>query len=198
MTSIVYEQIEILRSTHPIIRRLKREEGNHSLHGNKVWKSSLVAIDFMHRLEVEGANVLELGAGWGAVSVYCAKMMGANVTALDADADVFKYLQAQAKHNDVNIKQWHERYENVTQAQLAKFDMVIGADVCFWDEMTQPLYQLCERAVKAGVPYIQISDPGRPPFWQLAELAHEHLGADCREWTNESLQISAQILDIEQ
>ncbi len=198
MTSINYQSVEILRSTHAVIKKLKRQSDTHTLHGNKVWKSSLVAMDFLHSLEIEGKRVLELGCGWGALSVYCAKEMGAEVVSLDADDSVFPFLEAQAAHNGVTVTPWKNRYEKVTKADLAQFDLVVAADICFWDEMTEPLFNLCRRAVQAGVPHIVIADPGRPPFWELAELAHERLGADCREWHNEHLDLSAHILDIEQ
>jgi len=194
---VSYLDIEILKSQHPVIRKLKRDNANHALHGNKVWNSSLVAIDFIHRLEIEANSVLELGCGWGALSVFCAKHLGADVVSLDADDSVFPFLMAQAEHNNVTVKPWKHRYEQVTKADLSQFEIMVAADICFWDEMTQPLFNLCKRATQAGIRHIIIADPGRPPFWELAELAHEKLGADCREWHNESLDLSAHILDIE-
>jgi len=194
---VSYLDVEILKSQHPKIKKLKRENSVHALHGNKVWNSSLVAIDFIHKLELDANSILELGCGWGALSVFCAKTMGANVVSLDADEAVFPYLLTQAEHNNVDVTPWRQRYERVTKSDLSQFEMLVAADICFWDEMTQPLFNLCRRATQAGVKHIVIADPGRPPFWQLAELAHDKLGADCREWHNEALDLSAYILDIE-
>ena len=44
---IQYLSIKALRSTHPEVRRLKRNQSIHSAHGNKVWRSSFVLMDYL-------------------------------------------------------------------------------------------------------------------------------------------------------
>ena len=39
---------------------------------------------------------------------------------------------------------------------------LMGTDICFWDEMTTPLFELIQRARAAGVEQVLIADPGRP------------------------------------
>ncbi len=63
------------------------------------------------------------------------------------------------------------RFEKLTQARLADVDIVAGADICFWDELTPVLYNLIRRSLRAGVKQIIIADPGRSPFYALAENA---------------------------
>ena len=60
------------------------------------------------------------------------------------------------------------RFEKLTQARLADVDIVAGADICFWDELTPVLYNLIRRSLRAGVKQIIIADPGRSPFYALA------------------------------
>ena len=55
---------------------------------------------------------------------------------------------------------------------------LMGTDICFWDEMTSPLFDLLTLARSAGTEQILIADPGRPPFWDLAERCVAELGAE--------------------
>ncbi|MBW2093002.1 MAG: hypothetical protein JRI34_12875 [Deltaproteobacteria bacterium] len=50
---------------------------------------------------------------------------------------------------------------------LTNIDVLIGADICFWNEMILPLERLIHCALKADVRLILIADPGRPPFDKL-------------------------------
>ena len=55
-----------LKSSHPEVRRLKRQSEDPSLHGNKVWHSSFALIDYLHRHPLpRGARVIDVGCGWG-------------------------------------------------------------------------------------------------------------------------------------
>jgi predicted nicotinamide N-methyase len=66
-------------------------------------------------------------------------------------------------------------FKQLTVNYLSNFDVVMGADICFWDEMGHELYNLMSRARKAGVKQIMISDPCRPPFSELAVKCEEKL-----------------------
>ncbi len=121
---------------------------------------------------------MELGCGWGLAGIYCAKHFQASVTGIDADDAVFPYLTLHAQHNQVEIDTKKQYFEKITQAQLAQYDVLIGADICFWDEMADTLFKLINRAVKAGVKKIIISDPERAPFFTLAEHCTEKFYAE--------------------
>ena len=60
--------------------------------------------------------------------------------------------------------------------------MILGADICFWDEMVDPLYRMIRKATRAGVEQIIVADPGRPPFDELCERAEKNLGGELKEW----------------
>ncbi|QIL89036.1 class I SAM-dependent methyltransferase [Microbulbifer harenosus] len=175
--------LTVRKNAHPDMRRLRREAGDASLHGNKFWKSSCLTMDYLTKNPlIKGARVLDLGCGWGLGGIFCAKAFDAKVTSLDADPSVFPFAEYHAALNGVEIKTWHCRYEKVTQAALAEFDAVIGTDICFWDKLEAPLFNLTRRALRAGVDRIVLVDPGRPPFRQLAERAVEKLDAGYFEW----------------
>jgi len=210
--------VTVLKNSHPDIRRIKRETGVAAIHGNKFWNSTSLMIDYLSMFPPESADrkvtkktanhkqwrILEIGCGWGISGIYCAKKFDAKVTALDADDSVFTYLQHHAQLNGVSITTLQCRYEKVTTAMLAKFDMVIGSDICFWDEMTAPLFNLMKRARKAGVKRIVMTDPGRPPFRTMAERCMEKLDGPDTEVVYDNWSVphpyntSGLVLDISQ
>jgi predicted nicotinamide N-methyase len=176
--------LRILKNSHKEIRRLRREAGYPSIHGNKFWKSTYLLMDYLKEFPPpQGARVLEIGCGWGLAGIFCAKEFGAEVVGLDADKTVFPYLDLHAALNDVEVETWHRRYERVTKADLAQFDLVIGADVCFWDSMVKPLYNLVRRAEQVGGVRVVMTDPGRPTFSSMAEQCVEKLGAEYDNWS---------------
>jgi predicted nicotinamide N-methyase len=170
--------LTVRQNAHADMRRLRREAGDASLHGNKFWRSSCLMMDYLKKNPFKkGARVLDLGCGWGLGGIYCAKQFAAKVTGLDADPSVFPFAHYHAQLNGVEITTWKCRYEKVTEAQLKEFDAVIGTDICFWDELEPVLYNLSRRALRVGVERIVLADPGRSPFFRLAERAQQNLGA---------------------
>jgi len=171
--------VKFLLSKHRDIKHLKACEEQPSIHGNKFWGSSYLLMDYLeNNPPPKNSKVLELGCGWGLAGIYCAKYHNAQVTGVDADAAVFSYLQLHAQHNDVTLQTKRSRFENLTTKQLANYDVLIGADICFWDELTDVLFNLVNRAIKAGVKKIIIADPERAPFFSLAERCFEKHRAD--------------------
>jgi predicted nicotinamide N-methyase len=162
--------IDFLLSRHKDIRRLKKEAEEPSIHGNKFWGSSYLIMDYLENNPIKKkSRVLELGCGWGLAGIHCAKHFNAEVTGVDADDAVFPYLHLHAQHNGVNVKTQKTYFEKISTKELANYDVIIGADICFWDELGDVLYNLINRAIKAGVKKIIIADPEREPFFTLAE-----------------------------
>lgn len=190
--------LTVRKNAHPDMRRLRREAGEPSLHGNKFWKSSCLTMDYLKRNPLlQGSRVLDLGCGWGLGGIFCAKQFGARVTGLDADSSVFPFTHYHAELNGVEVNTWRCRYEKVSEAQLREFDALIGTDICFWDQLEPALYNLTRRALRAGVKRVVLVDPGRSPFRSLAERAEEKLGASYREWeVSRPLKASGCILEI--
>ncbi|MFQ3227457.1 MAG: putative nicotinamide N-methyase [Porticoccaceae bacterium] len=177
--SIDYLGIKALRSRHPKIRKLKRQQQGHSAHGNKVWRSSFVLMDYLTTYPpTTSSKILDVGCGWGLTGIFLAKKYSARVTAIDIDPSVEPFLQLQASVNKCDIAFQARSFETLTQADLSTYDSIIAADICFWDEMVRPLIDFIHLATESGVKKITIADPGRPPFWELSEYCTQSLGAE--------------------
>ena len=178
-----FHGVKMLTASHPAIRRVKRGDAQPSLHGNKLWKSSFLLIDYLKKNPPEAAKtVLDAGCGWGMSGIFCARRFGSAVTSVDADADVFPYLLANADANAVEIKTQKARFEDIKTRQLKEIDLLIAADICFWDELVNPVFNLVSRAVKAGVKKIVIADPERSTFLEMAERCEDRFSAELIEW----------------
>ncbi|MEQ8515994.1 MAG: methyltransferase [Chromatocurvus sp.] len=170
-------------ASHPAIRSVKRRSAQPEIHGNKLWKSSCLVIDYLHRTRPPAPeSVIDVGCGWGIGGVWCAQRYGADVTSVDADPNVFPYLDVVAGLNGVETQHLARRFEQLTTQQLARHDLMIGADICFWDELVKPVYNLVNRAVRAGVGQIILADPERPTFVEMAERVIDRHGGELVEW----------------
>jgi predicted nicotinamide N-methyase len=126
---------------------------------------------------------MEVGCGWGLLGIYCAKQYGARVISVDVDPEVFPYLQLHANVNEVEISTLKKSFDGLRIKHLQQIDLLIGADICFWDTLVQPLKKLILRALRAGVQQVLISDPGRSPFEEISEHFVNNRGGEVLDWT---------------
>ena len=116
------------------------------------------------------------------VEQFAASVVRPQVTSMDADPNVFPFLEATAQLNGVTTEPLVARFENLTTRQLSRFDLLIAADICFWEELVNPVFNLINRAVKAGVKHIVIADPERSTFLDLAQRCRDRHCAETIEW----------------
>jgi len=165
--------ITVYGSRHPLVTEIL-EEAPPEIHGDKFWTSTWLLLDYLERMRLRSRmRVLEVGCGWGLASVYCAKVRKAAVTSLDADPNVLAMARFQAEANGVKTRTMEGRFESIPAPVLRKTDVIIGADICFWDELVEPLLLMTRRALRAGVQRVVLADPGRPCFEDLAARADE-------------------------
>src|SRR5205807_2839490 len=113
------------------------------------------------------------------------KVTGVQTCALpifDADAAVFPYLQLHAQRNGVSITTRQGAFADLAPQKLAAFDLIVGAEICFWEELVAPLYQLVRHDVAAGVAEILVADPGPPPFDELCVQCLQQGDAEVLAW----------------
>jgi len=102
---------------------------------------------------------------------------------MDADPAVFPYLEAVAELNKVSTSAMVNRFEKLTKRQLSSIDLLVGGDICFWDELVKPVNKMIDKAIEAGVKQIIIADPERPTFHTMAEKAIRKHGGDLINWS---------------
>ena len=183
--------ITILKPSHSGIRALKKDH-EPEIHGEKFWNSSYLLMDYVEQQGLPAnPSVMEIGCGWGAAGIYCAKQHQASVVGVDADPNVFPYLQLHAETNEVSIRTRTSRFEKLKKKHLAPHDLILGADICFWDELVDPLYKVIRKAVKAGVRQVIIADPGRSPFDEVCKRCRKKFDAEVKEWEIDCNDIKA-------
>ena len=170
--------LKILNASHPSIRKLKSQGFQAEIHGNKFWNTSFLVMDYLNRNPLpKGSRVLEVGCGWGLLGLYCAKAFDAKVTGIDADANVGAYLGLHANLNGLDMTFEKKTFDQLTKRYLSNFDVIIGADICFWDALSEQLFNLIRRARAAGVSQTILADPCRAPFETLAERSASAFGS---------------------
>jgi len=193
--------LKILNSNHKEIRRLKRAGYIADIHGNKFWNSSFLIMDYLKKHPLKkNLKVLEIGCGWGLLGIYCARQFDAQVTGIDADENVLPYMQLHAEQNGVCIEGKKMTFQQLTTAKLQDFDIIVGADICFWEEMSGPLLNRIKRAKKAGVSQVIIADPCRSPFTDLAQRCQKIYGEQAQiegKWLKRPVNASGEILVVD-
>lgn len=162
--------VKILKRKHRDLRALNKSRDEPTLYGDQVWQSSFLIMDYLkqHPL-LNKQRVMDIGCGWGLLGIYCAKQFDSDVTLIDADSNVFPYALTHQALNDVSVKTRHAGFNDLEQTDFARQDVIVGADICFWPELSTQLKSLIAKAVSAKIKRIILADPGRNTFLQLAE-----------------------------
>ena len=161
--------VSFYQSRHARIRQLKHVHSPYCF-GYRVWTSCWLIMDYLMALGTPpGLKVMDVGCGWGLAGIFCAKKLQASVTCVDADPEVFPYLHLHAELNRVRVSTLQKRYEHLNSGDLEGVDLLMGADICFWDEMTAQIVAMVDQALTCGVRLILIADPGRSSFKKLAD-----------------------------
>ena len=189
--------IYLLNNKHRLIKTL-RKRYQPSIHGHKAWGAGFLLMDYLsHNGLVRNAKAMEIGCGWGGVSVFCAHRFKSKVTAVDLDADVFPYVDVLAELNGVKVKPKQADFNKLKGGDLGAQRYILGSDVCFWDSMVKPLARLINRALDNGTKKIIITDPGRPTFYELCDLVSRKHQAKLQEWyASEPDRFEGEVLEI--
>ena len=80
---------------------------------------------------------------------------------------------------------------------LSATDLLIGADICFWDELVSPVVNMISTAIESGTKQIVLADPQRAPFLRVCEQILEDFGGELFEWRAEGTKTAGALLVIE-
>lgn len=174
--------IYLLDTKHRLIKALKKRY-QPSIHGHRAWGSSFLVMDYLsHNGIRKGAKAMEIGCGWGGISVYCARTFNAKMIAVDLDSAVFPYVEVLADLNGVAVTPKQADLSKLKSADLAGYPYIFGSDVCFWDSLVKPLARMVNKAIKQGAKRIIIADPGRPTFYEFCDLMSKKHDTTLQEW----------------
>lgn len=189
--------MRLLLPNHKTVRKLKREHVP-SNHGHKVWPTSWLVIDYLKNTRLKGKKrVLDLACGWGLSGIYCAKAFNSEVTWIDGDDEVYPFLNLLAEKNKVTGTFMHMDIDSVGSRILENMDIVIASDICFCDDLIDTLRRFINRAKRASVSRIYISDPGRWTFHDLAEMYENKKGVKLIDWkVTKPVKLEGKILEL--
>ena len=94
------------------------------------------------------------------------------------DPDVFPFMELHGMINSVQVDTEQSKFEELSKNRLAQEDVLIGTDICFWDDLVTPVFNLIRRAIYAGVGKVILADPDRSSFHKLSERCLETFEAE--------------------
>ena len=158
--------LQYFTGAHPEVRAQFRRGGRPQEFGNKVWATSLRLIEYFEQSPrfSKGLRVLEIGCGWGLVGLYLAKIHGCKVTCSDIDPSVLPIVHLHSRLNQVEVDRVEAGFADMNSNFLSHYDLIVGAEVCYSQDVAKALLEMMERGFQAGVEKIVIADPGRPDF----------------------------------
>jgi predicted nicotinamide N-methyase len=140
----------------------------------ELWASGIALAREVGASDLDGARVLELGAGLGLPSL-AAAIRGAHVLATDWAADAIELLLVNARRNGVELSAERVRWDEPAALLAgAPWDLVLGADLLYESRNAD---QLLELLPLLGADVL-LADPGRPFVRGFLERAVERWTID--------------------
>ena len=128
-----------------------------------LWPASMALAERMAAYPVAGKRILEAGCGLALPSVVL-KKRGADITATDHHPLVEEFLNLNLEMN--GLPQLPFKRADWTDADLGRFDLIIGADILYEPDHPAQLAAFLERHAAPGAE-IMIADPGRRQLSQF-------------------------------
>jgi predicted nicotinamide N-methyase len=124
----------------------------------ELWPSGVALANLVGARGLDGARVVELGAGLGLPSL-AAALVGGDVLATDWAEDAVALLRANAERNGIALRVERVRWDAPGPIlEEAPWDLVLGADLLYEARNAEQLLELLPRL--GGE--ILLADPGRP------------------------------------
>uniref|UniRef100_H3CVN3 Methyltransferase 21C, AARS1 lysine n=1 Tax=Tetraodon nigroviridis TaxID=99883 RepID=H3CVN3_TETNG len=133
--------------------------------GAVVWPGALALCSFLdnnrHQVDLQGKEVLELGAGTGLVAIV-ASLLGASVTATDLPevlsnlrANVMRNTRGRCRHPpQVASLAWGHDLESAYPASACRYDYVLAADVVYHHDFLKELLDTMKHLCRPGTTLI--------------------------------------------
>ena len=129
-----------------------------SLFG-QVWPAGRLLAQAMHRFDIEGKRILELGCGIGLASLVLQRR-GADVVASDAHPLAEVFLAYNAALNELPALHYRHLRWDMPLDTLGLFDAVIASDVLYERDHAELIAGVVERHA-LPIAEVLVTDPGR-------------------------------------
>lgn len=136
----------------------------------KLWEAAIVLTNAVASLSPrEGETLLELGAGLGAPGLVAASC-GFKVTLSDYEPHILDFQRVSAaasglKGVEYKIIDWTK------PPKLIQFDVIIGAEIIFRDDLFKPLLHVFDRYLAPGGTIYLAHDQRRKSLYKFMEMA---------------------------
>jgi 2-polyprenyl-3-methyl-5-hydroxy-6-metoxy-1,4-benzoquinol methylase len=125
----------------------------------QLWPAGRILAEAMHHYDVEGKRILEIGCGLGLSSLVLQKRQ-ADITGSDHHPLAETFLLHNAKLNALPSIRYRDLPWNHANAELGRFDMIIGSDVLYERDHAALLSSLLLRHARPETEIV-FTDPGR-------------------------------------
>jgi len=163
-------------------------------YGICLWPAAQVVAQATAEMELQGARVLEIGAGTGLCSLTAAAC-GAVVSATDYRDEPLALLSAAARQNEAELDRQPLQltthlFDLLSDEPLPKVEglwptLLVAADILYFKSTATALAQRCVEALRGGCGAVLIGDcdrPGRGAF--LAGLRERGVRAEAARFTD--------------
>lgn len=125
----------------------------------QLWPAGRLLAQAMHRFDIDGKRILELGCGIGLASLVL-QQRGAVVVASDMHPLAEPFLAYNAALNALPALHYRQLRWDVPLPSLGQFDLIIASDVLYERDHATLLAGVVERHAAPGAEVV-VTDPGR-------------------------------------
>lgn len=143
---------------HGFAERVGISSAQWSLFG-QVWPSGRVLAEAMCDFDVAGKRILEIGCGLGLSSLVLQRRQ-ADITASDHHPLAEPFLSRNARLNKLPKLTYRDLHWAIPDAELGRFDLLIGSDILYERDHIELLANLLKRHSLQGAEIV-FTDPGR-------------------------------------
>ncbi|MEO6103307.1 MAG: methyltransferase domain-containing protein [Pseudoxanthomonas sp.] len=148
-------------------QRMGISSAQWSLFG-QLWPAGRLLAQAMHRIDIQGKRILELGCGIGLASLVLQRR-GANVVASDVHPLAESFLAYNAALNDLPAVHYRQMRWDRPLPTLGEFDMIVASDVLYERDHALMLADVVDRHARPCAEVV-VTDPGRgnsAPFTRM-------------------------------
>ncbi len=136
----------------------------------KLWEAAFVLSNAVVSLTPkEGQTLLELGAGLGAPGLVAADR-GFKVTLSDFEPHILDFQKVSAAASGLKGVE-HKLIDWTKPPKLIQFDVIIGAEIIFRDDLFKPLLNVFDRYLAPGGTIYLAHDQRRKSLYKFMEMA---------------------------